>query len=257
MKLFMIRITSKFCFRITYICFFVSVFVLSMSAQPVHIGKIQDIAAAINCGKDSYESKSTNEWQISLPLSDFKRVDSLSGKGNYYSIITQENNQVILRAEYIPPENPVRLGYQFSDTMLDVSEMSWTWRVLKPPFQGDESRRKNNDCGAGIYLVFKSKMQIFVIKYVYSTTVSPGTVIRRDPLYPLQRLCIVVANKWNEDDMNEWKQVNVNVRDDFKRLFNAKECPPLRGIGIMSDGDNTKDKVVAEYKQFVLMGVKN
>ncbi len=253
----MIKIPFKIRYRKIHALFFVSFFVVSMNAQPVLIGKFPDVTAAISCGKDSYGSKNANEWKITLPVSDFKLVESLSGRENYYTIITKENNQTILRAEYLPPENPVRLGYQFSDTMLDVSEMSWTWRVLKPPLEGDESRKKNNDCGAAIYLVFKRNVQIFIIKYVYSTTISPGTAFRRDPLYPLQKLCVVVTNKWNDEDKNEWKQVRINVRDDFKRLFNAKECPPLRGVGLMSDGDDTKDNVVAEYKQFVLMGVKN
>ena len=137
-----------------------------------------------------------------------------------------------------------------------AKKLSWQWRVLTPPIGSDERKNGYDDSGAGIYLIFKVGMKTYVIKYVFSTVVPVGTIIGRDPLYPLQQMYIVVINTWNSVEKNQWVTATVDICTDFNRLFGSDTCPELQGVGILTDGDGTSSEVVADYKQFILTGDK-
>ena len=200
--------------------------------------------------------RSGYEWEKSIPLTAFMKIDSLSGKGNYYSIETERPGVPFIHAHYVPPGEPTKLGYRLPDSFLGAARVTWQWRVHVPPRGADERKKGKNDSGAAIYIIFKRGFQTLIIKYVFSTTLPQGVVIRKDPFYPLQRMFVVVASAWNETEKSAWKQVAVDVKDDFCRLYASKTCPPLLGIGIMTDGDGTNSEVVADYRQFVLTGAR-
>ncbi len=197
------------------------------------------------------------EWNVALPIAEFKSIDSSFGKTAYYSIATQNNDIGYIHAHYLPPGKGVQLGYQLPDSLKNVQRISWKWRVITPPLGADERKRGKNDSGAGVYLVFKKGMQVFIIKYVYSTSLSPGTIIRRNPFDPIHKMFIVVVNRWDEKAKSEWQQVTINVQADFKRIFNSDNCPRLQGVGILSDGDQTQSEVQADYEQFDVTEGKN
>jgi len=202
-----------------------------------------------------FVNQSNPEQRISIPLSAFVRIDSKEkpNKKSYYTIESATNDQYI-NAHYIPPCESMKLGFEVPDTLKRMKNLSWQWRVRKPPLKADERIRGKNDSGAAVYLLFKQGIKVYVVKYVFSTVVPQGTIIRHDPLYPIQRLSMIVATTWNESECNSWKSVSVDIKNDFKRAFALKECPPLQGIGIMSDGDGTDSEIIADYKQFIFSG---
>jgi hypothetical protein len=56
--------------------------------------------------------------------------------------------------------------------------LSWKWRVHQLPSGGDETKKNKNDSGAGVYVIFKGKFKSNnIIKYVWSSTLPPGTII--------------------------------------------------------------------------------
>jgi len=204
-------------------------------------------------------SAKSHEWEVKIPVTAFVKIDTLSGKNsdNYYSIQKEAAGEPFIHAHYLPPGGPTRLGCRLSDTLTDATTITWQWRVHLPPQGADERVAKKNDSGAAIYLLFKNGFQTQIIKYVFSTQLPQGTVMRKDPLYPFQRMYVVVSDSWNEKEKDVWKKVTVNIKEDFMRLYGTKTCPPVLGIGIMSDGDETKSEVIADYGRFTLSGTKN
>jgi hypothetical protein len=205
--------------------------------------------------RNAYESH-LDSWTKDIQLDSFVKVDQLSGNSNYYSLISSISETPFFRAHYLPNLKVARLGYKLPKSLLYANKLSWQWRVLTPPSGSDERIKGKNDSGAGIYLIFKTGAITYVIKYVFSTIVPVGTIIRKDPLYPLQQMYIVVINTWNSMEKEHWETVTVDICSDFKRLFGSSVCPDLQGIGILTDGDGTNSEVVADYKNFLLSGEK-
>jgi hypothetical protein len=205
--------------------------------------------------RNSHESHQ-DPWTKEIPLDSFTKVDQLSGNSNYYSLISNLSELPFFRAHYLPNTKVARLGYKLPKSLPCANKLSWQWRVLVPPSGSDERINGRNDSGAGIYLIFKTGGKTYVIKYVFSTIVPVGTIIRKDPLYPLQQMYIVVINTWNSMEKEHWETAAVDICSDFKRLFGSNTCPDLQGIGILTDGDGTHSEVLADYKNFLLSGVK-
>lgn len=199
------------------------------------------------------EKCSETIWEQEIVLDSMEIVKQFSGKGNYYTIET-ENDVKYFRAHYIPSGEVARMGYMFSDSQMPVEKISWKWRVLKPPFDADERVKGKNDSGAGIYLIFRDRMTTYIIKYVFSTVVPKGTVIRKDPLYPVQQMNIIVADTWDESKKDMWETIDVDICQEFRRVFGTRKCPRFRGFGILTDGDQTNCEVVADYSGFTIQG---
>ncbi|NLD91943.1 MAG: DUF3047 domain-containing protein [Fibrobacter sp.] len=196
-------------------------------------------------------------YTYNLYAHQFTKIDKLSGDKNYYEIMISDSGMEYIHSHYDPKKKVVRYGYQLPDTMQNVEYVSWLWRVETPPVGADERINGLNDSGCAVYLIFKDKIKTYCIKYVYSSVVPKGTIIRKDPaLYPIQQMYMVVADTWSAKDKGEWKKVVVNVKSDFKKIYKVDKCPELKGIGILSDGDATKSVVVADYAEFKITGKK-
>jgi hypothetical protein len=190
--------------------------------------------------------------RIAIPVTSFVAIKELSGNNNYYSVKYDTPKNLRIHAYYVPPMKIVKLGYQLPDTCTNVIKISWDWRIISAPRGSNERIKNKNDSGASIYLMFGDKVRTQIIKYVYSETLPAGTVIKRDPFPPMQRMFIIVKSSLTDTGPGTWKHVDVDVELDYKRLYASKDRPQLKGIGILSDGDETKSAVVADYRNFIL-----
>jgi hypothetical protein len=129
----------------------------------------------------------------------------------------------------------------------------WKWRVFTLPEGGCENKRESNDSGAGVYVIFKGKFKLNkVIKYVWSTTLPVGTTL--DSPYNSNTKIVVLQS--GKDNMEKWIKQKVNIRNDFIRLFKF-EPPPVVGVAILSDSDNTSSCAVADYDDFQALKTDN
>lgn len=245
-----------------------------MNALPLVIG-LTGLFTAINADMNSRMSDNVHDlnyapdetvlkapgnasgYSFTLPVHQFTKIDKLSGDRNYYEILTSDSGLEYIHSHYVPSTKVVRYGYKFPDTIRNVTRISWLWRVVTPPEGADERTKGLNDSGCAVYLIFKDNVKTYCIKYVYSSVVPQGTIIRKDPaLYPIQQMYMVVADTWTANEKGHWKKVVVDVCSDFKRIYKVAKCPELKGIGILSDGDGTKSEVVADYADFKISGDK-
>ena len=192
----------------------------------------------------------------SVNAGEFDVMESVSGKQNYYSIQPDENGISVIHADYLPSMKTVKLGCIFPDSLKKVKYIGWEWRVIKAPEGSCENVKGKNDSGASVYLVFKAGIRTFTIKYILSRSLPAGMIFEKKLVNPLQSMYMVVAGSLSDSAPEKWEQVIVNVENDFRRLFGTDQSAPLKGIGLLSDGDQTNSRVVADYRNFTLCVVE-
>ena len=130
--------------------------------------------------------------------------------------------------------------------------LSWKWRVFDIPKNANEDNKDKNDVAASIYVVFDFGHVLFrkvpkSIRYTWSSTLPVGTELSK--FYGNQKIIVMAAG---EEGLGSWQSFERNILEDYQRLFG--ENPPARPLAILllSDGDDTNDRVIADYDDIVL-----
>jgi len=124
--------------------------------------------------------------------------------------------------------------------------LSWKWRATTLPEGGIESDDNKNDSACGLYIVV-GKYQGHAIKYVWSTTLKPGTVVTRKD----GKLKIKVIDS-GPDKKGKWVSHSVNVLSDYKALFGGELKKNPSGIAILSDGNAVHKPAGCDYMDFAI-----
>ena len=144
--------------------------------------------------------------------------------------------------------------------------ITWRWRALLLPEGADERYKRSGDSVAGIYIIFPSiinpgrfnskwgsiipvpdSLKPECIKYVWSASLPIGTVI--DSPYAKKTKIVVLQN--GTSPLNTWVTEEVNVYEDYKRLF-SKEPDEVQAVGILTDADDTSSEAMADYDDIFL-----
>lgn len=130
--------------------------------------------------------------------------------------------------------------------------LTWKWRVYKIPKGGDENDNNKNDVAASIYVVYSVNFLKMPksIRYTWSSTLPVGTILSK--YFNRQKIVVLASGAKNE---GKWITFQRNIAQDYENLFGSK--PPKRPIAILilSDGDNTKSQVIADYDDIELRPV--
>ena len=126
--------------------------------------------------------------------------------------------------------------------------MTWCWRADALPPGGDERYTETNDSAAGVHVIF-SRNWIGIprqIKYVWSTTLAPGTVSRRKGI---ARPWFVVLQSGSEK-LGQWIQEWVDLEKDHERILSSKLPKKTIGIALLTDANSTRGYAAAAYADF-------
>jgi hypothetical protein len=157
-----------------------------------------------------------------------------------YRVIVEEGN-AFLRADV--ENKAIPIGKSFSYKLKEYPILFWKWRLHKLPSGGDERFKEKGDSAGGIYIIFSGWYPVpKIIKYVWSTTLSQGTITKS----PYTGRTKIKVLRSGDDQAGIWLEERVNVYQDYKELFGGKP-PKIKGIGIMSDSDNTQSHTVMDY----------
>jgi hypothetical protein len=184
----------------------------------------------------------------------FKVVESYSGSVSYYRII-EDPAEPFIRAVYRPPLETVTLGFEVPENLRQATRrMRWKWRQLVPPKGGNECKAGAGDSSAVVYVSWKRGLKWYSLKYVWS------------PLAPLDATCDQKRNLFVVQDtviarsggpVGVWETEDYDPAAEFRKHFENNdpkaEVPDLVGIGIMSDGDDTKSVSSADFGGFSLL----
>lgn len=188
-----------------------------------------------------------------LPLAQFQLVERVSGPVNYYSLVTAEQPHFI-HSDYKPGYKTAVVGYSFGESEQRASRLSWRWRAQALPRGGDECASGKGDSAAVVYVSWKRGLRYYTLKYVWSAVGARGAVCdqKRNPFLAQDTVILESGGP-----LGQWRSVELDLRREFRKHFEdgdrEAEVPDLFGIGLMSDGDQTKSPSSADFADFTLL----
>lgn len=156
------------------------------------------------------------------------------------------------------------LGFPVNFDIRAAPIVSWRWKISRLIETADNTMPAREDSPARIVFEFdgdKSKLNVIersslafaerisghpvpyaTLMYIWSNSEKPGTVIQNPRTARVQ---MVVASS-GASGVGAWQQLSRNVYEDFRRAF-GEDPGTLTGVGVLTDTDNTGEKVEAWY----------
>ena len=187
----------------------------------------------------------------SLPVEGFRLVERVSGPVNYYQL--QSGPPPHIRSRYEPGLKTAVVGYDVKGAQARASRLRWRWRALALPRGGDECKDGKGDSAAVVYVSWKRGLRYYTLKYVWSAVGQRGAVCdkKRNPF--LAQDTVVLESG---APLGQWRTVDLDLPSEFRKHFEGGDAsaavPPLFGIGLMSDGDQTESPSSADFAEFTL-----
>ncbi len=186
-----------------------------------------------------------------LALDSFKVFKQDSGPVNYYAVVSEGDARMI-RAVYKPGLKTVVLDAEVPEQARQrVTQVSWRWRVNAFPKDANDCGPGFTDSAASVFLAFKAGLKVMVLKYVWSTTGTPGASCQSTRGWFFDRDTILVEVGGSA---GVWKTVEVDPRADFVKHYGGKpeEVPDFVAVGMLTDGDQSDSPAEADYADFTL-----
>jgi len=130
----------------------------------------------------------------------------------------------------------------YRDVVVDLNAfpfLSWSWKVVRLPAQGDVRERAADDQAAQVYVVFprwpSPLSNSDVIGYVWDSRAPVGTRVTSTQAGNVR--IIVVASGGSQRDT--WRVEQRHVAQDYAALF-GRQPPRVGQVAIMIDSNDTK-----------------
>ncbi len=212
-----------------------------------------------------------SEVLLPSPGSDAWRPLSIPSveRGTTYQVVG-EGASAALRAESRCGASGLAVDLESVD-LERTPVLRWQWRVEKGLDIEDEKSRAGDDFAARVVLMFRydSRQATFIerslhslaekvqgevlpgrsLAYVWSSRVPEGTVWRN----PFRTPTMLISRR--RGTTTEWRSESVDVRAEYRRHWGA-EPPPLVGLALLTDADNTCGNAVAYYRNFRLTATR-
>lgn len=179
---------------------------------------------------DNFEQGLNNNWQR-------KEFDGQTR----YRVIVKEG-ATVLHATSDDSASALLFAKEYS--LRDYPLLSWRWKIDGIISNGDARDKQRDDYAARIYVVFPHWFFPMTrsINYIWANKLPKGTHIASS--YTSRSMMIAVES--GRDHVGQWRLERRNVLEDYRHVFG--EEPPLVGaIAIMTDTDNTGERVQAWY----------
>lgn len=161
------------------------------------------------------------------------------------------------------------LIYRLSGPVDARQRLRWRWKVSGTLKKGDAKKKSGDDYPARLYVTFKydqkkaglrmrAKYALAKalygeypphagINYLWANKLPRGESISNAYTNRVR----MVAVRSGDEDAGRWIAEERNILEDYRRLF-GEEPPPLAGIAIMTDTDNTGETVEAWFADISL-----
>jgi hypothetical protein len=191
--------------------------------------------------------------ELKLDVTRWHVVERESGPVNYYQVVN-DPSMPFIHAQYVPPTATTVLGVEIGEgDRKRAREVGWQWRAVTLPKGGNECEDGKGDSAAVVYLTWKQTLKWYTLKYVWSTVGPRGAVCdrKRNPFVAQDTVILESGGP-----VGVWRTERIDLRQEFRKHFadgnpNA-DVPDFVGVGIMTDGDQTKSESSADYAAFVL-----
>jgi hypothetical protein len=140
--------------------------------------------------------------------------------------------------------------------------LEWRWKVNELPEGADVSRKTADDAAARLYVTFDydglglyDRLKLMLLRrvgyaeapsralnYLWTTNRPPGDAL--PSAYTDQIMMLPVRS--GSTRVGEWIRERRNVLEDYRTVF-GEDPPPVNGVVIMTDSDNTATSAEALY----------
>ncbi|HEX7601114.1 MAG TPA: DUF3047 domain-containing protein [Polyangiaceae bacterium] len=193
--------------------------------------------------------------EFPLDVHSWRIVPSESGKVDYYNVV-QDPAMPYIHARYLPPYDTAVLGVEIPEAERQrARKLRWTWRAITLPNGGDECASGKGDSAAVIYVAWRRGLRTYALKYVWSAVGRKGQTQcdrKRSPFVAQDTIILESGGP-----LNAWVNEEIDLKTEFRNHFengdqNA-DVPDLRGVALMTDGDQTASESSADYAGFKLV----
>lgn len=146
--------------------------------------------------------------------------------------------------------------------------LQWRWKIAHLLEKGDVHSQQGDDYPARLYITFAydpTRLSIFqklkyeavkllygdypplaAINYIWDGRTPAGTIV---PNAYTDRVRMIVVESGSAR-LNQWVTETRNLYEDYRQAF-GEEPPPISGVAIMTDTDNTGESATAHYGDIV------
>jgi hypothetical protein len=191
---------------------------------------------------------------VAIDANQWRVIPRESGKDNYYTVVNEAGAPPFIRARYHAPQETAVLGFQIPDEVKSRAQaLRWQWRAQTLPTGGDECQKGKEDSAAVVYVTWRRGLKWYTVKYVWSAVGPKGaTCDRHNTPFSKQETVVLQSG----GPLDTWHTEVLDLPAEFRKHFaDGKadaEVPDLIGLGIMTDGDQTKSESSADYAGFVV-----
>lgn len=215
--------------------------------------------AVLEVGKFSASEPGTSLPDDWMPLT-FKKIPKLTT----YELV-KDGAQVVVKATSDSSASGLTKEVRIDPKEFPI--VRWQWKVENLLKTSDATRKDGDDYPARLYITFEydpdkvslgkrlkykagrvlfGDIPIGAISYVWERKAPVGAII--DNAYTDFVKMVVVES--GPQKLGMWIDEERNIYEDYKRAF-GEEPPMINGVAIMSDTDNTKERVTAYYGDIV------
>ncbi len=162
-------------------------------------------------------------------------------------VIGKDGDKPFIRSQYIVG---TEAKYIYREVDWDAEKqpyLKWEWRVRKIPKGANILEPKVSDAGAQIYVLWRYFPRYFVLKYFWGSSEQTGLTFKDGNAFLGYLFGRILRSG---PPLNEWKSEVRNVAEDFEAAFKQKPPGKVRGIAVLSDGDETKSPSEADFANF-------
>lgn len=161
------------------------------------------------------------------------------------------------------------LIYRLDQDASKLPILRWRWRVARAIAEGDEKSKAGDDYAARIYVTFRydpskagraMRFKYGLVKrlygehpphsgvnYIWANRLPKGESTPN----PYTDRVMMLAVRSGDAEAGRWISEQRNIVEDYRKLYN-EDPPPLAGIAIMTDTDNTGSQAEAWYAEISL-----
>jgi hypothetical protein len=191
--------------------------------------------------------------EVSVDPGAWRVVERDSGPDRYYSVI-RDPSLPFLRAQFKAPMRTTAMGFQVPEEAREGARtLRWSWRVEAFPTGGNECDGSHADSAAAVYATWKRGLRYYALKFVWSSAAQRGATCngKRNPFVAQDS---VILESGGATD--QWKQESIDLPAEYRKHFEDGKAdapvPDFVGVGLLTDGDQTRSDSAADYAGVVV-----
>lgn len=192
----------------------------------------------------------------------------LGNVGSSRYVLVDHDDRTVLRAEADGTASGLVRRVTLPTERYPV--LTWSWKAESVIPSGDLDEKGGDDYAARVYVTFDYDPGNLSfgerLKYEAVRALAPGEVPLRALSYvwtnhadetepapnPFTDWVMMVPVEYGAEHVGTWRHERRNLYEDYRRAF-GESPPPISGVAVMTDGDNTGAAATALYGDILLL----